>query len=98
MIMISVMTATNHPHDTYRRVCEQTPAALEFCETYLFPGHCQHPTPVVDARGAVFLMNVLPCHNAAMFRLRCAYIVVRYLGGDEKRVTRHISTLVLPMC
>ena len=48
-----------------------------------FPGQGQRPTPVTDARGAVVIMNLLPGRKAAQFRLTCADVMVRFLGGDE---------------
>ena len=80
--LITVMTSTKHPHDTYRRVCTQYPEVQVLCADFMFPGQGQRPTPVVDARGAVYIMNVLQGKTASLFRINCADIVVRYLGGD----------------
>ena len=42
---------------------------------------------MTDARGAVMIMNVLPGHKAAHFRMNCADVVVRYLGGDHTLIS-----------
>jgi hypothetical protein len=47
-----------------------------------FPGSGQRPTPVVDARGAVEILMVLPGRVAAHFRRSAADVIVRYLGGE----------------
>ena len=49
---------------------------------FKFPGAGQKPTPVVDARGAVTIINLLPGRTAAAFRAKFMDIVARYLGGD----------------
>ena len=84
--LITVMTGTNNPHDTYHRVCTQYQEVRGLVDDFLFQGQGQRPTPVVDARGAVYLMHVLQGHKASLFRINCADIVVRYLGGDETLV------------
>jgi hypothetical protein len=81
--LITVMTSTNHPRDTYRTVCTQHPEVVGLIDDFMFHGQGQRPTPVVDARGAVYLMNVLQGQQASLFRIHCADVVVRYLGGDQ---------------
>ncbi len=54
---------------------------LANCDTFQFAGPGR-PTPVVDARTAVQVMNHLPGTRAAEFRARTADVFVRYLGGD----------------
>lgn len=51
-----------------------------------FPGTGQRLTPVVDARGAVELIMLLPGRMAAHFRRSAADVIVRYLGGDPSLV------------
>jgi hypothetical protein len=41
---------------------------------------------VTDARGLVIIINMLPGRKAEQFRIACADIIVRYLGGDEALV------------
>jgi hypothetical protein len=64
--------------------------ALEVAEFQLgshqFPGERQKQTPITDAVGLVIILNLLPGLRAARFRVSCARIVVRYLGGDETLV------------
>ncbi|GAQ86505.1 hypothetical protein KFL_002930020 [Klebsormidium nitens] len=49
-------------------------------------GSGQRPIPFTSARGLVTIINLLPGKKAAQFRLKCADVVVRYLGGDESLV------------
>ena len=53
---------------------------------FKFPGRGQRNTPVTGARGVVVILNLLSGPRAARFRLKCADIVVRALGGDESLV------------
>jgi hypothetical protein len=55
--------------------------------SHQFPDERQHDTPVTDAVGLVIILNLLPGQRAARFRVSCARIVVRYLGGDETLVS-----------
>ena len=66
----------------FHRLKEGHPEFLTFCKNFQFEGQGQRPTPVVDARGLVTLLNLLPGHKAAAFRAKSADIIVRYLGGD----------------
>lgn len=54
--------------------------------SHQFPGERQNQTPVTDAVGLVIIVNLLPGQRTARFRVSCARIVVRYLGGDETLV------------
>lgn len=53
---------------------------------FRFSGRGQRPTPVVDARGAVEILMLLPGRVAASFRKSAADVIVRYLGGDPSLV------------
>lgn len=50
--------------------------------TYTFPGKGQNKTPVLDSKGVIQLIMVLPGSKAASCRKEFADIIVRYLGGD----------------
>lgn len=67
----------------YTRLSQSCPAVQMHCLNCQFPGERQRPTPVTDARGMVMIINLLPGHRAAQFRLSTAEILVRYLGGDK---------------
>lgn len=49
---------------------------------YTFPGKGQNKTPVLDSKGVIELIMVLPGTKAASCRKTFAEIIVRYLGGD----------------
>jgi hypothetical protein len=80
--LISAICETDRPHETYYRLGNTYPDVYTFTENLVFPGVGQRPTPVVDARGLVYLMNILQGPNAANFRLRNAEFLVRFIGGD----------------
>ena len=51
-------------------------------DLYKFPGPGQKKTPVLDSKGVIELIMVLPGTKAASCRKEFAEIIVRYLGGD----------------
>jgi hypothetical protein len=86
--LIAAVTGAVNPSDTWADVSKKLADVLGFCrnitiEDYKFSGQGQRLTPVTDARGAVVIINTLGGSRAATFRLKCADVVVRYLGGDE---------------
>lgn len=84
--LITVMSSNKNPRSVYNDVCNTYPEVVGLADNYTFQGRGQRPTPVVDARGAVYLMHVLQGQKASLFRINCADIVVRYLGGDTTLV------------
>jgi hypothetical protein len=71
----------------WSRVTEQFPDLLQGMVNYRFSGAGQRPTPTINAQSTVMLMNVIPGKCAVKFRLHCADIVVRFLGGDETLIS-----------
>ena len=73
-----------------RKACshikETHPEVVQLLHDFKFPGRGQRGTPVTGARGVVVILNLLNGQRAASFRLKCADIVVRALGGDESLV------------
>ena len=47
-----------------------------------FPGRGQRDTPVVDVKGIVEIVMLLPGRHAARIRRQAAELLCRYLGGD----------------
>lgn len=86
--LISAITYQNikHARSTFERMKESYPEVPLSCSYLKFSGAGQRETPVTKAKGAVMIMNLLPGPKAAQFRLACADILVRYLGGDESLV------------
>jgi hypothetical protein len=66
----------------WERLEESNPQVVALNHHFKFKGQGQRPTPVTDAKGVVMILNLLPGHRAAQFRLKCADVIVRYLGGD----------------
>ena len=89
--LIAAVTGTVSPSVTWAELSKKLTGdgdvARAACnitvEDYKFSGQGQRLTPVTDARGAVVIINTLGGSRAATFRLKCADVVVRYLGGDE---------------
>ena len=71
---------------SFSRLKETHPEFEAACHYFKFPGQGQRDTPVTGARGVVVILNLLGGPRAARFRLKCADIVVRALGGDETLV------------
>ena len=66
----------------YKRLAENFPELLTICCGFKFTGQGQQPTPVVDARGAVQIVMLLPGRAAASVRKDAASCRVRFMGGD----------------
>ena len=81
--LITVVTESANPRTDMANVAATYPEIVEGFYNFKFPGQCQRPTPVTDARGAVMIINLLPGSKAASFRAKSTDIIVRFLGGDE---------------
>ena len=66
----------------YRRLLNQYPEVGTNCSNLKFPGRGQRDTPVVDVRGIVEIVMLLPGRHAARVRRQAAELLCRYLGGD----------------
>jgi hypothetical protein len=79
--LIQVMIGDSaNPRSYFERM--QAVGIVAISQRYKFKGRGQHPTPIVDAKGAVSIMMRLPGKNAALFREHFVNIIVRVLGGD----------------
>lgn len=63
-------------------VKERFPEVARNLGLYKFPGRRQRETPVVNIRGAIELVLLLPGRHAARVRREAASLLTRYLGGD----------------
>jgi hypothetical protein len=82
--VISVVTAVKNPRDVLRELCTKYKDFVDFSDNiYTFKGIGQRPTPVCTAQQFMMLVNVLPGHRAALFRISGADVLVRYLAGDQ---------------
>ena len=64
------------------RLLNQYPEVGTNCSHLTFPGRGQRDTPVVDVRGIVEIVMLLPGQHAARARRQAAELLCRYLGGD----------------
>ena len=79
--LIVASTCDTNPRSTFLTLKETFRDIAEGCSVYKFPGRGNMRTPVTDARGAVAVMNRLPGHGAARFRLTHADTIIQHLGG-----------------
>jgi hypothetical protein len=84
--LIAAVTGCVNPSDTWVDVSKFLPGVQIEVTYHQFKGQGQRKTPVINARGAVMIMNYLQGPRAARFRTFCADVVVRYLEGDESLV------------
>jgi hypothetical protein len=86
-VISAVVGESANPRQTFARLRKEHSAVVAGWDNlHKFPGSGQRPTPVVDARGAVEILMLLPGRVAAHFRRSAADVIVRYLGGDPSLV------------
>jgi hypothetical protein len=72
-----------NPSKTIIRLKEKFPEVIPMCYSNIFKtGQGQKNTPVVDAKGLITILMLLPGEKAALFRYKASNILVRYLAGD----------------
>ena len=67
---------------TFQRLQEAFPEVCTSMTHFRFSGRGQRDTPVIDARGIIEIIMVIPGRCAAGVRKNAASVVCRYLGGD----------------
>ena len=84
--LIAVVTTNNNPRDDWKKLRTSHPETVansySYKADYKFPGRGNQTTPVINARGAIMIINLLPGSMAASFRAAWADIIVRYIAGD----------------
>ena len=84
--LIGAVTKNNNPSDDWKKLRTSHPEVIadsyDYDSDYKFPGRRQRETPVINAEGAILIINLLPGSMAASFRAAWANIIVRYIGGD----------------
>ena len=84
--LIMVVSKVNNPREAWsglqRAHPETVSQADSYRSNYKFPGRGNQTTPVINARGAIMIINLLPGAMAASFRAAWADIIVRYIAGD----------------
>ena len=73
---------TNHARASLGRVRHKYPAVAEKLSFFRFPGRGQKRTYVVDVRGIVEIVMLLPGEQAAGVRRQAAELLCSFLGGD----------------
>ena len=86
----------SNPRDTWSEMQKTHPDVVGNTDNFSdfkFPGQGQRKTPVIDATGAIMIINLLPGQLAASFRAQWASIIVRYLGGDMTATVAQQATM-----
>ena len=84
--LIGAVTKNNNPRDDWKKLRTSHPEVVansyNFQDDWKFPGQGQSRSPVINARGAIMIINLLPGAMAASFRAAWADIIVRFIAGD----------------
>jgi len=84
--VMSILGDSN-PSQTILRIKEKFPEVIPLCYNFNFKtGQGQRNTPVVDAKGLITILMLLPGEKAALFRYKASDILVRYLAGDTSLI------------
>lgn len=81
--VIRIVTETHNPHAAFQRLCNANEEVISRTENISFDGHGQRETPVTDAEGIIYIINLLPGKRATLFRKSAVQVLVRYLAGDQ---------------
>ena len=81
--VIRIVCETNNPWIVYRRICTEYTEVCTKCKEHNFDGAGQRDTPVADAEGNFYIINLLPGKRAMQFRLHAMNHLVRFLTGDQ---------------
>ncbi len=84
--VIRIVVETTNPHASFSRLCTEYEEVLARTTIYKFPGTGQRETPVTDAEGILYIVNLLPGRRAALFRLHAVKLLVRFLAGDQSLI------------
>lgn len=81
--IIRVVMEAGNPHSVFQRLCADYVEVLSKCENFSFIGAGQRETPVADAEGIMYIINLLPGRRATQFRQHAMQLLVRFLAGDS---------------
>lgn len=81
--LIAVVTGNTNPQQVFQRMCAEHEEVLPLCYNFSFPGAGQRATPVIDATGALKIVNLLPGKRALKFRACAMETLTRFLAGDQ---------------
>jgi hypothetical protein len=80
--VIGIYSGVQKPRNTWAELSKKHPEVAQNKGSYKFPGRGQKDTPVMDLKGIIKLVMVLPGRKAACSREQFAELIIRYLGGD----------------
>lgn len=80
--LITIVADSKNPHMVYQRLCAENAEVITYCENLMFPGAGQRDTPVCNAEGAMYIVNLLPGKRAVLFRKSAIHTLTRFLAGD----------------
>ena len=84
--LISAIVKNSNARKTWGDLKKRHPEVVtfgySFQDDWKFAGQGQRESPVINARGAILIINLLPGSIAASFRAAWADVIVRYIAGD----------------
>jgi len=84
--VISIVTETPNPRTAFMRMCNDYDDVVAYTNNFKFAGMGQRDTPVANAEGILYIVNLLPGRRAALFRLHAVKLLVRFLAGDQSLI------------
>ncbi|MDD4938239.1 MAG: hypothetical protein PHX34_04485 [Candidatus Shapirobacteria bacterium] len=82
--LIKLVGDQKNPKSTWERIKNDYYEIVANCDYSQF-GKTKK-TPVLNAKGVVMVLQLIPGRIAAQFRIQCGDIIVRYLGGEFKNL------------
>ncbi|MDD4938240.1 MAG: hypothetical protein PHX34_04490 [Candidatus Shapirobacteria bacterium] len=92
--LIKLVGDNINPRKTWNDIETRFPDVVTFCYNIKFKGRGQKDTPVLNAKGVVMVLQLIPGRIAAQFRIQCGDIIVRYLGGEFKILKKSLILIV----
>lgn len=80
--LIRIVGEQKNPHEFWKRLSEEFPEVLTYCENFKFPGKGQREPPVTDLKGWGYILGLLPGAMGHRYRESAASLVTRYLNAD----------------
>jgi hypothetical protein len=68
------------PREVWKRLSKEYPEVVNKCDSYKFPGKGQQFTPVVDRKGLLYILGLLPGQVGKDYREDVANIIYRMLA------------------
>jgi hypothetical protein len=84
--IIQVIGGKKNPRETWKRLCDDYPEVVTFCDNFQFPGVGQRPTPVADIEGMFYIIGLLPGSVGHTYREAAAKEMCRKYGKSYEDI------------